>query len=213
MQPKTLTLFAGLCLPVLAVGWALAQPPAQPGPPPGPPPGAPRGDGALVQIFQQADADHNGQVTLDEFNAALPKIAPLLFKRLDRNGDGVISSADRPQPRPGMPPGPAGQPPAGTPPPPPVPPDRGCIWQADRDNDGKITWEEVQAHCPHISREVFNRLDRNQDGVLTAADRPARGAHKGGGKQGKRGPGRPPAQAPMLPAPPAATAPAAPQTP
>lgn len=47
--------------------------------------------------------------------------------------------------------------------------------QADADGDGQVTFEEASAKFPKVTREVFDKMDRNDDGVLTRADIPARG--------------------------------------
>jgi Ca2+-binding EF-hand superfamily protein len=39
----------------------------------------------------------------------------------------------------------------------------------DADNDGKLSLEEVQALMPSITVEMFNELDANNDGYLTAS--------------------------------------------
>ncbi|MEF2070701.1 EF-hand domain-containing protein [Consotaella aegiceratis] len=48
-----------------------------------------RMSGEMVDAFQASDADGNGQVTKEEFNALFSN----LVARLDTNGDGVVSSA------------------------------------------------------------------------------------------------------------------------
>jgi hypothetical protein len=69
------------------------------GKPGGPPPirlfispsGEPfRGDGGLARWFAQADADHDGAITLEEFRAD----ARHSFQVLDVNGDGVIDGIE-----------------------------------------------------------------------------------------------------------------------
>ena len=44
------------------------------------------------------------------------------------------------------------------------------IARADADGDGDITWDEVTA----LRVKTFDRLDRNNDGVVNANDRPPR---------------------------------------
>ncbi|HZE96741.1 MAG TPA: hypothetical protein VE981_06930 [Planctomycetota bacterium] len=52
----------------------------------------------------------------------------------------------------------------------------------DVDGDGKVTREEYM--------ESFRRLDRNQDGVLTAEELPVKDAHSSKDKSGKSKPGK-----------------------
>lgn len=47
--------------------------------------------------------------------------------------------------------------------------------QADANGDGQVTFEEASAKYPKVTQEVFDKMDRNDDGVLTRADVPARG--------------------------------------
>ncbi len=112
----------------------------------------------LIQAkFQEADANHDGKVTLDEARTVFPKMTPERFNKLDRNGDGVLSSEDRQQG-----PGEGGQ---------------GRLVRmraADANGDGKVAFEEAQKAFPRITRERFAQLDRNGDGVLTEEDRPAK---------------------------------------
>ena len=49
------------------------------------------------------------------------------------------------------------------------------LGQADADGDGQVTFEEASAKFPKVTRAAFDRLDRNDDGVLTRADVPERG--------------------------------------
>jgi Ca2+-binding EF-hand superfamily protein len=80
------------------------------------------------------------------------------FKRLDRNGDGALSPADKPAGRPRK---------SGN--------HKAMIEKlhgADTDGDGKVTYEEVTAAKPGFPREAFDRADRNGDGVLSQDDAP-----------------------------------------
>lgn len=44
--------------------------------------------------------------------------------------------------------------------------------QADRDGDGKVSWEELQAIRPAFPEKQFKRLDKNSDGFITPSERP-----------------------------------------
>lgn len=154
---------------MLAAGAALAQPPAPglqgPGAPavrPPVPPGAPGGmrpgaPSVLLEILRDADTDTNGEISQAEFSAALTKHTGDLFKRMDRNGDGVLTQADR-----GEEPG------------------RGIdalrrLRSADTDGNGTVTFDEAKTAMPDMTQERFNAMDRNRDGVLSEADRPGAG--------------------------------------
>jgi len=64
--------------------------------------------------------------------------------------------------------------------------------KADTNGDGNVSFEELSAVRPKVTREAFARLDRNGDGVLNRADRQAAAAQQApqAGKQaGARKPG------------------------
>lgn len=138
----------------------------RPGRPAGPP------DGGLMKA---ADTNGDKMVTREEFDA-LERISKLpeekrdrLFKRLDRNGDGVIKQDELRMGR-----GPR-----------PFPPLR----QLDKDGDKSISYEEFSAgefasKMPEERRrKFFDKLDTNGDGKLSPEDR-----------RGRRGPGGDPEQ-------------------
>lgn len=110
-----------------------------------------------VARIRAADKNDDRQVSPEEFRAAFPGAPEDAFKRRDRNGDGMLSSADLPKG------GPEARPQG-----PPV--ER--IRAADKDEDGKVTPEEWKAAFPHAPEQVFGRLDRNGDGALSPADAP-----------------------------------------
>lgn len=106
------------------------------------------------------DADQDGSVTRTEFDLAHQKWPTprrdKVFKKLDRNGDGVIDRRDRPSKREG---------------------DR-LMASLDLDRDGRVTPDEWAA-APHLEKvpqerreRMFQRLDKNGDGVLSKEDRP-----------------------------------------
>lgn len=96
--------------------------------------------------LEQADANHDGKVTKQEYNDA----RAALFARMDRNGDGFIDDADQ---RAGA--NERGQRAAGA--------LRGRI---DTNGDGKVSKEEF-VNAPTM---VFDKFDANKDGVLDAQE-------------------------------------------
>lgn len=109
----------------------------------------------LVRLLHDADTDNDGEVTREELEAVYPELTDEQFARLDRNGDGVISAADRPEP--------------------PRDPVRHMIRllkEADADENGIVTFAELALVFPELTQELFDRLDRNDDGVITRGDLP-----------------------------------------
>ena len=141
------TILAALVAPALLLSPIILAQPAEGGGPVRP------------DVIRQADANADGKVTFDELSAARPGITREAFDRMDRNGDGVLSEADRPQRGPQQRRG--GQ-------------FREKLLQADDDKNGQVTFEEAQAAVPGLTREAFDRLDTNGDGVITRADMPER---------------------------------------
>lgn len=128
-------------------------------------------------FLREADANGDRQVTFDELAAVRPQVTRERFARLDRNGDGVLTPADR---RGGQ--GPDGRPRGHGP----------GYREADTDGDGQVTFEELKARRPQLTRERFDRMDRNGDGALSRADRPegrGPGGYGHGERRGHGGPG------------------------
>lgn len=48
----------------------------------------------VLRRLREADTDHDGSVTLEEFQAEFPNADEAAFHRLDRNDDGVINRDD-----------------------------------------------------------------------------------------------------------------------
>jgi len=117
-----------------------------------------------MQHLWDLDTNKDGVITLDEFKAGeFVKKLPLaqqdaLFRRLDVNGDGVISPADHPA-------GPPHDP-------------RRLFRLLDKDGDGLLTFEEFRK-APFVrgldekqQRARFDKLDRNQDAKIDASEFP-----------------------------------------
>ncbi|HTJ18233.1 MAG TPA: hypothetical protein VL494_15730 [Steroidobacteraceae bacterium] len=96
--------------------------------------------------LEQADANHDGKVTKQEYNDA----RAALFARMDRNGDGFIDDADS---REGA--NERGQRAAAA--------LRGRI---DTNGDGKVSKDEF-VNAPTM---MFDKFDANKDGVLDAQE-------------------------------------------
>lgn len=58
---------------------------------------------ARARQFASADADGNGQISLEEYLAARKAEAEGMFKRLDADGDGNVSEAEFTNPNPAKP--------------------------------------------------------------------------------------------------------------
>jgi len=110
----------------------------------------PEGPGPLRELFDKADANGDGKVTLEEAKTVIPTMTEERFKTMDKNGDGVLTKEDRPEP---------GE----------------MLKKADTNGDGKVTYEEIKALVPEFPEERFKMMDRNGDGVLTKEDRPEPG--------------------------------------
>ena len=121
---------------------------AAPGGPGGQPGKGPQGP-SPEQLFTLADADGNGQVTKEELTAAFVKQRQAerekIFAIIDANGDGSISKEEFLTHEPASPPQP------------------GNSGNAPGNGQGK---DPKRRPGPDID-ELFKRLDRNGDGVIT----------------------------------------------
>ncbi|MEM1084754.1 MAG: EF-hand domain-containing protein [Verrucomicrobiota bacterium] len=180
-------IFRTIFFTLLGAGIAAGAPPEKPGP------GSDRKPPNFGRFFQAADTNGDGAVSAAEF-AALERIAALpeekrneIFKRFDKDGDGMIRQDEmRPPRRPNG----KGQ---------PFP----RLAELDQNKDGEVTLEEFlqgefAKRLPEERREAFfKRLDRNGDGVISAADRP-RGRKPPGPERGSNPKGRSEASMRML---------------
>ncbi|MBN2308673.1 MAG: EF-hand domain-containing protein, partial [Candidatus Hydrogenedentes bacterium] len=144
-------LLLALAIAVALVAWAARPADAAPVP------AAPQEPAGRLR---QMDNNGDGQVTFEEVLAVHPGATRDRFDRMDRNGDGVLSKADRPDGTPGQGPG-------------SMTDKMALLKKADADQNGTVTFEELSAVMPQMTRERFARIDRNGDGVLTKEDRPA----------------------------------------
>lgn len=104
-------------------------------------------------LIASADKDGDKKATPEEIKAAKPGFNDAAFKRLDTNADGALSSEDAAPKRPQQ------------------PGDGGVLRKADKDGDGKVSWEEMKAAQPGASEERFKAMDKNGDGFLSPEDR------------------------------------------
>jgi Ca2+-binding EF-hand superfamily protein len=149
----------------------------------------PDGPRPPLRRLAELDADKSGGVSFEEFKTG-PLFQKLpagrqteIFRRLDTDGDGVITPKDKPEPpmRPDRGPRPGrgeGPPPGG-----PRPeasrmnPER-MLQQLDKDGDGAVTFDEFRAgpQAERLSEDEqedrFEALDRNKDLKLTPEDFP-----------------------------------------
>lgn len=113
----------------------------------------------------RADADHDGKVSFDELRVLRPRVGAEEFNRMDVDGDGFLTAADRPRRQGAR----NGQ-------------DQlrrqmlTKLLSSDRDGDGAVTYEELVKAKPGFPEPNFRRLDADGDGRLTQADleRPGR---------------------------------------
>lgn len=117
----------------------------------------------------KADSNGDQKVTPEEFKAAFPDAPEGRFAEMDTNKDGVVTKEDRVM-RPGGRPGHEG--PEGRMPPGESPLMR-MVKEADKDGDGKASLDEMKAIRPNFTEEKFKKMDRNSDGFISEADKPA----------------------------------------
>ncbi len=117
-----------------------------------------RAEGKLFELMREADADGNGKVTYEELKVVAENFPRDMFDRLDTNGDGVLSKEDRAGQS-----GPGGRPGQRL---------FDLLKRADKNQDGKVTYEEIKTVAPRMTKDVFDQLDVNGDGVLTKGDVP-----------------------------------------
>ena len=118
------------------------------------------------RLIQENDADKDGKLTQEELQKSKPGFPEATFKRLDGNGDGVVSAEDTTPGRlEGRAIGSRGEAEGGM---------REAMEKADADKDGKLSQEEALKGIPNMTEDRFKRRDRNADGFLSAEDRAER---------------------------------------
>lgn len=128
------------------------------------------------KALRVADTNGDGQVSFEELSKVRPQMTQERFAKLDRNGDGFLSKADRAEAT--KPKDSAKSKDADK----PVDKEKvavavEAVRAADKDLDGKVTFEELSAAKPQVTKERYAKMDRNKDGVLSMAD--AAAAHSG----------------------------------
>lgn len=112
---------------------------------------SPQGGG----LFVRADTNKDEKLTLEEISALAPGFSKEKFDQFDKNKDGSLTSDEMPkkQPKEGL------------------MTTAQLVQKADADGNGKVTFEEMAASQPNFTREMYDKLDRNKDGVLSAEDK------------------------------------------
>ena len=104
--------------------------------------------GRFMSMYADADANHDGNVTRAEFDAA----RGARFSQLDTDHNGVLSASERPR--------------WGGGPSRPATPGSPHHMQADANGDGSVTRAEYDAE----TTRMFQHADANGDGVITHAE-------------------------------------------
>ena len=115
----------------------------------------------VAKLIATHDRDQSGDVTLAEIQADKPGFPESTFAILDRDKSGALGTADLPTTAPKA---------QKTAPQKKVAP-RATLQEADRNKDGKLSFEEARVAFPNITEARFKQRDRNGDGFLSPADR------------------------------------------
>lgn len=109
--------------------------------------------GTLDELLALADTDGDGAVSFAEVTAIFPGFPQVLFTLFDTDSDGVLTSAD-----------------LGEIVEDPLEHLRSLFGVADADGDNVVTFDELLALASDLTQDLFNGLDTDGDGELTAAD-------------------------------------------
>ena len=135
----------------------------------GPPPRAQRSWPDIVaNLLSDHDPNKDGKMTFEEYSQGKPEVPRATFDAMDTNKDGVVSPDD---------PSPTGNPDLMKELQAQAPPSTNeRMKRADKNGDGKLSFEEASAEFKGLTKERFDERDLNHDGFLDAHDRAARAA-------------------------------------
>jgi Ca2+-binding EF-hand superfamily protein len=129
---------------------------------------------------KRGDLNNDGKISFTEFQKnprmkdAKPERLAEMFKRMDRDGDGFLTPHDFPRPNRG------------------TLFDRSLMEKLDENKDQALSFEEwskssrLKEFSEERKREMFDRIDRNDDGKLDEADR-GEGFRRGSGGERRSG--------------------------
>jgi Ca2+-binding EF-hand superfamily protein len=121
------------------------------------------------------DADGDGAISLPELQSVRPEVTAERFVELDASGDGLLTRDELQAARSGF----GGR-------------DRAQFADIDTDGDSALSLTELQAASAERTEERFNRIDANDDGLVTVDEGRAlrgrgnrRGDHSGSRRRGR----------------------------
>jgi Ca2+-binding EF-hand superfamily protein len=180
LMKKEILILLGCAFAILPLGAEENKPdaPKRPGGPGGPGEKGGKGDGSF---FREMDKDGDKAISKEEAGERWERLG-----KLDKDGDGKLTMQEmmagrpdggRPKGDGGPEGGPKGPPPGGGP--------EEMFKRADKNNDGKISKDEVPAEA----WERLGKLDKDNDGAVSKEEARA-GGPGAGGPGGSGGPGR-----------------------
>lgn len=130
----------------------------------------------LKSLIGRFDEDKDGKVSFDEAEKGKSNLSRKSFDELDSDKDGFVTVDDK-KPAPAVPASPVAAPVPAPAPQQAAPnaPASGAerFKRADKNGDGKLSYEEAVAEFTTLSHEDFKQRDRSGDGFLGQDDRPA----------------------------------------
>jgi Ca2+-binding EF-hand superfamily protein len=112
------------------------------------------------RAFGRIDSDHNGSISLPELETRHPD-AGSLFSALDTDTNGLLSPGEWRDGREAI-----------------AASMHERMASIDSDGDGAWSLAEIQAAQPSFTQDRFTHMDRNNDGLLTADERPGFGRRR-----------------------------------